>query len=85
MNNIISWETSLDRCPYCESELNIKSFSTRSEKSSIGNVITMSKIHLNVCRGEKQKQLADIRVKISSLEKSGKTSIEIRRDKILSY
>jgi len=83
-DKLISWETSLNKCPYCGNSLHIISLSTRSEKDSIGNVITMSKIHLEKCRGNKQKQLSDIKVKVISKQKSGET-ITWRNEKMLSY
>lgn len=70
----ISWLVSLDKCPYCNKDLNVSSLSTRSEKDSIGNVIKLSKNHTDKCRGDKEKILGSIRVKVESLT-SAKTKL----------
>lgn len=62
-----SWLVKLEKCPYCDKDLNISSLSTRSEKDSIGNVIQMSKDHTEKCRGSKDKKLGNIRVKVESM------------------
>lgn len=58
-----SWLVKLDKCPYCDKDLNVASLSTRSQKDSIGNVIELSKVHTNNCRGNKPKKLAKVSIK----------------------
>lgn len=78
-----SWEAILSKCPYCDEDLNISSLTTRSERESIGNVIIMSKIHLNKCRGGDEKKLSNIKIRTAS-EESGTKSITWNYSKILS-
>jgi glutaredoxin len=81
--NTTTWTVTLSQCPYCNKDLNISSLSTRSIKDSIGSVIVMSKIHLNKCRDDKAKQLANISIKeVTKKEKS--ELITFKRDKIYS-
>lgn len=79
---IYSWETKLDKCPYCNKILNISCLSVKSEKESISNVIYMSKFHLDMCRGDKEKKLSDISIKTVSMDK---TASWWRYEKMLSY
>lgn len=79
----ITWTAKLNHCPYCNKELNISSLSTRSIKDSIGNVIIMSKIHLNKCRGSKPKQLSNILIK-EATKKEKSEIITFKKDKIYS-
>ena len=72
-----SWFVKLDKCPYCDGDLNVSSLSTRSEKDSIGNVIELSKVHTNRCRGNSQKKLGTLRIKTESLT--------VRNTKLLTY
>lgn len=78
-----SWQVTLLKCPYCDKELNISSLTTRSERESVGNVIVMSKIHLEKCRLGKQKKLSDIKIK-EIQNKNGYESIIYKSHKILS-
>ena len=79
----ITWIVDLNCCTYCNKDLSISSLSTRSIKDSISNVIIMSRIHMDACRGDRPKQLANISIKeVTKKEKS--ELITFKRDKIYS-
>lgn len=78
-----TWETILSKCPYCGEDLNMSSLTSKSEKESIGNVITMSKIHFTRCRGKEEKKLADVKTRIV-VDVKGTKCISWNYHKILS-
>lgn len=80
-----SWKVTLTSCPYCKSDLGVSSLTTRSEKESIMNVIEMSKIHLDICRGGvPNKILSDITIEESFKDELGNETSHFKWDKILS-
>lgn len=81
--NETTWVATLGTCPYCKKDLNISSLSTRSIKDSIGAVIILSKIHLNECRGDKERELVSVSIQ-ERTKKEDSEVIKFQRDKILS-
>jgi hypothetical protein len=84
MKSVKTWQTSLSKCPYCNKSIHVVSLSSRSEKESIGNVINLSKIHLEKCRGDKEKKLCDISIKVKSITDKSEIT-HWRVEKMLSY
>lgn len=78
-----SWLVKLEKCPYCNEDLNISSLSTRSQKDSISNVITLTKIHTDKCRKNESKKLANIRVKTESTTPGNMKLTTFQYEKIL--
>lgn len=78
-----SWFVKLDKCPYCESDLNVSSLSTRSVKDSIGNVIKLSKVHTNRCRRNSLKKLGTLRIKTESVTARNTKLITHENQKVL--
>lgn len=78
-----SWLVKLEKCPYCNEDLNISSLSTRSHKDSISNVINLTKIHTDKCRKNKSKKLANIIVKTESINPVNSKIVTFKYEKII--
>ena len=61
-NKIFSYEVSLSKCPHCSSKLHMVSAS-KYLKYSIGNIISISKVHLKNCNmTDGKKKIATIKI-----------------------
>ena len=81
-NNLMVYEVSLSKCPHCASKLHM-SASSKYLKSSIENIILISKVHLSKCSmNDGSKKVATIKI-ITTEEGKGYTSKKVEDNLIL--
>lgn len=78
-----SWLVKLDKCPYCDRDLNVSSLSTLSLRDTIGSVICISETHINKCRGNSPKKLGIIRIKTDYLDANKTKIVNYQNQKVL--
>jgi hypothetical protein len=77
-----TWEVSLNNCPHCDIDLDIKSSSAKGLRFCMQNLFLMAEIHTKRCRGNKEKRLTKVYIKETIFDKYSKKTF-YNNEKIL--